>query len=96
LLGNRAALSICVFPFGRSGKNSVLLGTATIQSSLASAENPQLYQRTKHEDEQYHYFPEPVTEGLADLWYILTLEMMADRLAKLLALVKYKEFVKQL
>jgi hypothetical protein len=66
------------------------------QSSLALAENPELHQRTKHVDVQYHYIREQVAEGLVDLWYVPIKEMVADGLTKLLAPVKHKEFVRQL
>jgi hypothetical protein len=45
---------------------------------------------------QYHYIREQVAEGSVDLWYVPTKEMVADGLTKPLALVKHKEFVKQL
>ena len=66
------------------------------QSSLALAENPELHQRTKHVDVQYHYIREQVDEGLVDLWYIPTEEMVADGLTKPLVPVKHREFVGQL
>lgn len=78
---------------GRSkyvGKKILVLGDN--QGAIALAENPQLHERSKHIDVQYHYVRELVEKGEVEINYIPTKDMAADGMTKLLLEPKYKEF----
>ena len=55
------------------------------QSSIAMAKNPQFHGRAKHIDIKNHFVREHVSDGLIELMYCPTNEMVADILTKGLA-----------
>ena len=52
------------------------------QGAIALAKNPIAHARTKHIDIRYHYIREAVQDGLVELQYCPTKEMVADLLTK--------------
>ena len=52
------------------------------QGSIALAKNPVYHQRTKHIATQYHFTREKVAQGVVELVWISTKEMLADLLTK--------------
>ena len=62
-------------------------GQATVlmednQGAICIAKNPVLHARTKHIDVRYHYVREAVSDGVINLQYCPTHEMVADILTK--------------
>ena len=52
------------------------------QGTIAMAKNPVSHVRTKHVDIRYHYVREAVQDGVINLHYCPTEEMIADILPK--------------
>ena len=52
------------------------------QGTISIAKNPVNHGRTKHIDIQYHYIREAVLEGIVDIKYCPTSEMIADIFTK--------------
>ncbi len=64
------------------------------QGAIAIAKNPVAHARTKHIDIRYHYIREAVQEGMIELCYCPTNEMVADLLTKPLPKGKFVELRK--
>jgi hypothetical protein len=62
------------------------------QSVIALVKNSQFHARIKHIGIQTHFVREKVTEGLIDLIYILTDQMIVDDLTKSLIRDKFVQF----
>ena len=60
------------------------------QGCMALAHNPEFHARTKHIDIQYHFIREKVDEGVIQLQYCPTKEMVADVLTKPVPAEKHK------
>ena len=60
------------------------------QSSIRLVKNPEFHARTKHINVQYHYVREALEDGLIELFYVSTIDMMADCLTKPLAREKFQ------
>ena len=54
------------------------------QGCLAFAKNPKHHSRTKHIDIQHHFIREKIEDGVIDMKYCATLEMLADLFTKTL------------
>ena len=55
------------------------------QSAIAMAKNPQFHGRAKHIDIRHHFIREQVSDGIIELKYCPTQDMVADMLTKGLA-----------
>ena len=55
------------------------------QGTIAVVRNPVSHNRTKHIDIKFHYVREALEDGIMDLIYCPTKQMIADILTKLLA-----------
>ncbi len=64
------------------------------QGLIALAKNPENHQRTKHIDVWYYYIQEKEEDGTIAIDYLLTEEMLVNRLTKALTSAKMKIFVK--
>lgn len=54
------------------------------QGAICLAKNPVTHSRSKHIDVRYHYIREALNDGIIDLQYCPTHDMIADTLTKLL------------
>ena len=77
------------------------LGAATTiyednQGCIALAKNTVFHARTKHIDIKFHYLREKVEEGVIELEYEPTGEMIADGLTKALGRTKHVVFLQGL
>jgi hypothetical protein len=59
------------------------------QGAIKLSKNPQHHNRTKHIDVRYHFIRKCSQDGLIELAYIPTTEMVADILTKALPRVKH-------
>ena len=66
------------------------------QGCIALAKNPVFHAQTKHIDIKYHFLREKVEEGVIELEYKPTDEMVADGLTKALGRIKHTRFMKGL
>lgn len=66
------------------------------QSAQKLSSNPVLHKRSKHIDVRHHFVREAVLNGLVDIKYLSTANMIADVLTKSLASSKHSNFVKGL
>ncbi len=66
------------------------------QGAIAIAKNPVAHARTKHIDIWYHYIREAVQNGIVDLCYCPTEEMLADMLTKPLLRGRFENLVKEI
>ena len=66
------------------------------QSAIAMAKNPQFHGRAKHIDIRHHFIREQVSDGIIELKYCPTQEMVADMLTKGLAQQRFCLFEKWL
>ena len=66
------------------------------QGALALAENPEFYQRTKHIATKYYYLRDRVEKGRIKLFYVSTVDMVADGLTKPLGTTKHARFTELL
>ena len=55
------------------------------QGSIALVKNPKHHSRTKHIDVQHHFIREKLEDGVIDLRYCQTQDMVADVVTKALA-----------
>ena len=62
-------------------------------SAIALAKNPEFHTRIKHIDVAYHFQRYYIRNGLIQLYYILTSDMVADGLTKPLNRQKFAAFV---
>jgi hypothetical protein len=62
-------------------------------SVIALAKNPEFHTRTKHIDVAYHFQRYYIRNGLIQLYYIPTTDMVADGLTKPLNRQKFAAFV---
>ena len=69
---------------GRTAKSANII-YGDNQGSIALAKNPEYHAQTKHIDIQYYFIRECVEEGLINLQYIPTEDMIADGMTKALA-----------
>ena len=60
------------------------------QGAISIVKNPVAHSRTKHIDIRYHYIREAVQEGIVNLCYCPTEQMIADLLTKPLARERFK------
>jgi hypothetical protein len=75
-----------------SGHLQIIL--ADNQGTIKLSKNPQYYNRTKHIDVRYHFIRKSCQDGLIELAYIPTTEMVADILTKALPRGKHEKHVK--
>jgi hypothetical protein len=61
------------------------------QSAIKLSKNPQHHNRTKHIDVRYHFIRKTCQDGLIELAYIPTTEMVADILTKALPREKHEK-----
>ena len=54
------------------------------QSAIAMTKNPQFHGRSKHIEIKYHFVRDKVAEGIVEIQYCPTTEMIADMLTKAL------------
>ena len=66
------------------------------QSALELAKNPVHHTRTKHIDIQYHFVRETLINGIIDIRYKSTFDLLADGLTKNLARPKFIKIVQGL
>ncbi len=66
------------------------------RGAIALASNPTSYTRSKHIDVRYHFVREKVAEGLINLVYIPTADMIADGCTKPLTGAKLQKFIQDL
>ena len=62
------------------------------QGAIALAKNSVFHGRTKHIDTQHHFVREKVADGMVELKYIHTSEMVADGLTKALPRNPFQRF----
>ena len=62
------------------------------QGALALVKNPHLHERSKHIDVQYHYIWDLETWKRIAVSYVLTTDMIADRMTKLLDQIAFQRF----
>jgi hypothetical protein len=61
------------------------------QATILNSKNPQHHNRNKHIDVRYHFIRKCSQDGLIELAYIPTTEMVADILTKALPQHKYEK-----
>jgi hypothetical protein len=66
------------------------------QGCIAMAKNPVNHERTKHIDIRYHFVREKVEEGIVQVEYLETEEMLADILTKGLARDRHQKLCKKI
>lgn len=66
------------------------------QGAIALTANPEHNRRTKHIDIRYHWIRNAVAEGLFDISYVSTKEMVADGLTKPLNPQLFHSFIDEL
>jgi hypothetical protein len=66
------------------------------QSTIAIARDPQYHARSKHFDVQNHFVREKIENGIIELQYCPTDEMVADIFTKALSRPKHEKFVREL
>jgi hypothetical protein len=76
----RATESPTTIPYGQP---QIIL--ADNQSAIKLSKNPQHHNRTKHIDVRYHFIQKSCQDGLIELAYIPTTEIVADILTKALS-----------
>lgn len=90
------SLSIKSSPVQKPGKQptrpQIIL--ADNQGAIKLSKNPQHHNRTKHIDVKYHFVRESCKEGLIQLVYIATGEMVADILTKSLPRDRHEKHMK--
>jgi hypothetical protein len=64
------------------------------QGAIKLSKNPQHHNRTKHIDVKYHFIRKSCQDGLIELAYIPTTEMVADILTKALPRDKHEKHMK--
>lgn len=74
------------------GQPQIIL--ADNQGAIKLSKNPQYHNRTKHIDVRYHFIRKTCQDGLIELAYISTSEMVADILTKALPRDKHEKHMK--
>jgi hypothetical protein len=66
------------------------------QGAIALTKNPHLYKRSKYIDISYYFIHDLAKRKQLEITYILTDEIVADRITKPLARIAFKRFKRQL
>ena len=66
------------------------------KGSIVLAKNPENHQHTTHIDVRYHYIREKKEDGIIEVDYLFTENMIADGLNKVLTPARMKVFIEQL
>jgi hypothetical protein len=67
---------------------------AAYQGAIALIKNPYLYKRSKHINIYYHNIQDLKKQDKINIKYILTKEIIADRMTKLLGHIAFAKFKK--
>jgi hypothetical protein len=66
------------------------------KGAISLVQNPEYHVRTKHLDIQYHFIIECVEDGVIDLEYCSTKDMVADVLTKPLTRERHWQLISQM
>ena len=62
--------------------------------AIQLAKNPVFHERSKHIGIRYHFIRQKIADNTISIHYIPTKEQKADGLTKLLAISRFKEFIR--
>ena len=63
------------------------------QGAIALTKNPHLHERLKHINVCYHFVQDIAEQGKLEVAYVLTANIVANRITKLLQRVAFKRFI---
>ena len=89
-------LKVFLCELGEMASDQAVLIYEDNQGCIALAKNPVFHARTKYIDIKFHFLREKIEEGVIQLEYKPTDEMLADGLTKALGRTKHAIFIKGL